>query len=85
MIRDVKMKQRTNDICFGNTKGLSTFKREVFSYRFKDEPNYQKLRELLSELLANETEARIRGADSSKQNKQNSTLSSNFSDQLLNI
>ena len=58
IIRDVKMKQRTADICFGNTKGLSTFKREVFSYRFKDEPRYEYLRDLLSQLLAKETAAR---------------------------
>ena len=58
-IRDVKIKQRTHDLCFGNTKGLTNFKREVFSYRFKDEPRYDYLRDLLTQLRDNsESEAR---------------------------
>ena len=83
MIRDAKMKQRTNDICFGNTKGLSTFKREVFSYRFRDEPRYEFLRDLLSQLLLQESEAKntYEAIKCSKQTSENSSkLSSDSTD-----
>lgn len=51
-IRDVKQSQRLGDLCFGNTKSLSRFMREVFSYRFKDTPRYDYLRGLLQDLIS---------------------------------
>ena len=48
LIRDVKKSQKTSDVCFGNTKDLSSFKREIFSYRFMDTPDYEKLRVMLA-------------------------------------
>ena len=56
IIRDAKMNQTTKDVCFGNTKDLAAFKREVFSYRFKDLPNYENLRKLLIQLRDQETQ-----------------------------
>ena len=50
------MNQTTKDVCFGNTKDLAAFKREVFSYRFKDLPNYENLRKLLIQLRDQETQ-----------------------------
>ena len=40
----VRQTQTSKELCFGNTQGLKEFKREVFSYHFADEPNYDKLR-----------------------------------------
>ena len=40
------------DICFGASKDLRDFKREAFSYRFKDKPDYEGLRTMLKELKA---------------------------------
>ena len=42
--------QKSKDVCFGASKDLIDFKREVFSYRFKDEPDYNGLRNILKEL-----------------------------------
>lgn len=64
IIRDAKMNQTTKDVCFGNTKDLAAFKREVFSYRFKDLPNYENLRKLLIQLRDQETQ-KMRPATSS--------------------
>ena len=50
LIFKAKKKMRTSDLCFDNTKDLSKFKREVFSYHFKDEPNYEILRKMLEKL-----------------------------------
>lgn len=55
IIRDAKINQSTKDVCFGNTKDLTSFKREVFGYRFKDEPKYEHLRQMLRELRDKET------------------------------
>lgn len=44
------MLQTSKDLCFGNTRQLIKFKREVFSYHFEDTPDYQKLRRMLKEL-----------------------------------
>ena len=49
-IRDVKKTQKTSDVCFSNTKDLSSFKREIFHYRFMDAPDYEKLRAMLAYL-----------------------------------
>ena len=46
-IFELKCTQKTKDLCFKNTKDLSKFKREIFSYRFQDTPDYTLLRKLL--------------------------------------
>ena len=46
-IFELKSTQKTKDLCFGNTKEFSKFKREIFSYRFQDTPDYTLLRRLL--------------------------------------
>ena len=43
-IKEAKESQRLRDVCFDNTRELSKFMREVFSYRFKDTPRYDYLR-----------------------------------------
>lgn len=53
-IRNVKMSQKLSDLCFDNTKKLSKFMREIFSYRFKDTPRYDYLRDLLKDLITQE-------------------------------
>lgn len=53
-IRNVKQSERRRDLCFGNTSELSKFMKEVFSYRFKDTPRYDYLRELLRDLIKSE-------------------------------
>lgn len=47
IVRDAKQNQTSKDLCYGNTQDLKAFKREVFSYRYKDEPNYEQLRDML--------------------------------------
>lgn len=49
-IYNIKKNHRTSDLCFGNTAQLKEFKREVFSYHFKDEPDYNQLRAILTKL-----------------------------------
>ena len=48
----VKANQKRTDVCKGKTEELSHFMKEIFSYRFKDTPNYGKLRKILKELIA---------------------------------
>ena len=50
MIRDAKLAYTTKTLCSGKTKDLVAFKREIFSYRFKEEPDYDGLRRMLVEL-----------------------------------
>ena len=50
-IKTAKESQKLNDLCFGNSKELSGFMREVFSYRFNDTPNYDLLRQILRDLI----------------------------------
>jgi len=50
-IKEAKSSQRVKDVCFDNTKELSKFMREVFSYHFKDTPRYDYLRSLLQNLI----------------------------------
>ena len=38
---------KTQDLCFGNTKDFDKLKREIFGYRFKDEPDYTLLKQML--------------------------------------
>lgn len=47
MIRDAKLTHTTKLLCSGKTKDLMAFKREIFGYRFKDQPNYGELRKML--------------------------------------
>ena len=49
-IRNYRKNQKTDDLCFENTKQLRAFKKEVFAYRFQDKPNYNRLREILLQL-----------------------------------
>lgn len=53
-IRDAKLSYKMHDLCnrVDGTAELEDFVREVFSYRFTDEPNYDKLRMLLDMLCA---------------------------------
>lgn len=53
IIRDTKLAYKMKDLCNEQegTCELKEFIREVFNYRFKDEPNYNKLRKLLQDLL----------------------------------
>ena len=53
-IRNVKQNEGLHDICFGNTADLGKFMKEVFSYRFKDTPRYDYLRNLLQKLIVKE-------------------------------
>ena len=50
-IKEAKTSQRVKDVCFDNTRELSKFMREVFSYHFKDTPRYDYLRSLLHNLI----------------------------------
>ena len=50
LIFEARKNQTSKDLCFGNTKGLKEFKREVFSYHYADCPNYDKLRQMLTDL-----------------------------------
>ena len=60
-IKNVKKVQRTVDLCFGNTESLAKFKEEVFSYTFKDKPNYNKLRGMLMQLREQERATKMMG------------------------
>ena len=48
-IRDIKLAYKMKDLCneADGTDELKEFVREIFNYRFKDEPDYNKLREHL--------------------------------------
>ena len=47
---NVKKNQISKDLCFGNSKDLCVFYKEVFSYRFKQIPNYEILRSFLRDI-----------------------------------
>lgn len=49
-----KHEYSSKDLCFGNSKDLYKFKKEVFSYRFADIPDYENLRNILKKLLHKE-------------------------------
>ena len=53
-ILNYRQSQRTDDLCYENSKRLQPFKKEVFSYQFKDKPNYSLLRTMLEELKQRE-------------------------------
>ncbi len=53
-IFNTKKRQTSKDLCFGNSKDLYRFKKEVFNYRFADEPNYDSLRNIIQTLLKKE-------------------------------
>ena len=57
--RDVKLAYKMRDLCNedAGTQELEEFVREVFSYRFKDRPNYDKLRQSLRSLYQKYTES----------------------------
>ena len=46
-IKTVKLSLKPKDLCFGTSSDLNEFMIEVFSYQFKDKPNYHYLRDLL--------------------------------------
>ena len=52
-IRDAKLSYKLKDLCneADGTAELEEFVREVFGYRFKDEPKYDRLRKLLNRLF----------------------------------
>lgn len=51
----VKTKMTPKQICVGNSRKLLPFTQEVFKLKFKEKPNYSKLKFLLSKvLLAND-------------------------------
>ena len=50
-IKELKAALKTKDLCFGASECLFDFKKEVFSYRFEDEPRYDYLRELLTKQI----------------------------------
>ena len=49
-----KHEYSSKDLCFGNSRDLYKFKKEVFSYRFADIPDYENLRNILKKLLHKE-------------------------------
>lgn len=49
-VKNEKQNLRTRDLCFGCTKDLKRFKKEVFGYNFVDVPNYEHLRTLLKNI-----------------------------------
>ena len=49
IVYETKKSMHSKDWCHGNTRYLYKFKREVFSYRFSDQPNYDLLRKKLIE------------------------------------
>ena len=51
LMKAVRRGQTSKDLCFGNTKHLYKYKKEVFSYRFKDTPDYDHLIDLLNHSL----------------------------------
>ena len=55
-IKETRRAQKSKDLCFGNTKELKTFKKEVFSYNFADEPRYDYLRSSLVNLRDHNTD-----------------------------
>ena len=58
-ILKVRQNQTSSDLCSDNTKHLYTFKKEIFSYHFKDKPNYEKLRNILENLKDLEISSRF--------------------------
>lgn len=50
-IKEAKSRLRSRDLCTGRSRKLKEFKKEIFSYHFKDEPRYGVLREMLNNLL----------------------------------
>ena len=53
-IFEAKKNQSSKDLCFGNSKDLYKYKKEVFSYRFVDTPNYESLRNIILKMLYKE-------------------------------
>jgi len=66
------------DLCFGNTKELSSFMKEVFSYRFKDTPRYDYLIDLLLDLI-NSDESTSEKASAESRSEDSTDGSSNRS------
>lgn len=69
VLRKKKKEHTLAELCSGRSSDLGEFIREVFSYRFQDRPNYEKLSNMLQELVRKEKEAeqcaqgdRIRGS-----------------------
>ena len=48
---EFKDMHKTQDLCFGNTKDFDKLKREIFGYRFKDEPDYSLLKQMLEQII----------------------------------
>ena len=79
LIKNAKTNHTMADLCAGPTKDLKDFIFEVFSYTFTDEPKYEKLRSMLSELIKTEEQAQVgrRAADKSGKFLQLDTQSDN--------
>ena len=45
----LRQNQKADDICYGNSRVLRSFLKEVCSYQFKDAPNYDHLRAILEQ------------------------------------
>ena len=48
MIKRVRSNETLSELCCNELKDLRVFYEEVFSYRFKDRPNYAQLKNILS-------------------------------------
>lgn len=55
-IKNKKINSTLKELCSGRSRYLKPFMVEVFSLRFKDKPNYDKLRNILSEIIRVEEE-----------------------------
>ena len=75
VIRDAKQDHRTADLCFENTQDLADLRREIFSYRFKDQPRYSLLRKMLWKLREKDAAA----VDCTRSKSRRSTIKSNIS------
>lgn len=50
IIRQVRLTENPEQYCLENSIDLLWFQQEVFSYRFKDRPNYDLLKAILEDL-----------------------------------
>lgn len=49
-IKAVRKSQSANDYCFDEMEDLTILREEIFSYTFKEKPNYKKIRGMLEGL-----------------------------------
>jgi hypothetical protein len=57
MIQKVKREHTLITLCDKNAVKMQPFAKEVFQYKFEDQPNYVLLKKLLSEALSEQSEA----------------------------